>query len=286
MPNSKPNFYTTYNQPITLASTGRRQFHCRFVRAGKILNSQRKPTKYTIKPQALESAAAEGLFNHKAVFIDHAGMWDNPSLKNLAGTTLNATYNTIEQTIEGTIKLSNTPTGKAIADLLDELLEDGEEAPDIGLSLVFYPTWDGNEITAIQHVESVDLVFQPAADGRILQALSAIQESNPIEVITMSETREPYVTQPPEPTIPPIDQSTNPLPNDMEEWRKLQAMYAARQEDMAILAARQVIQTSGLPLAAQQRLLDRKYATAQEVSDAIESERAYLAALTEQNVVN
>lgn len=72
----------------------------------------------------------------------------------------------------------------------------------------------------------------------------------------------------------------------MAEWQKLQATYAARQEDMAILAARQVIQTSGLPLVAQQRLLDRKYASAQEVSDAIESERAYLAALTEGNVVN
>ena len=72
----------------------------------------------------------------------------------------------------------------------------------------------------------------------------------------------------------------------MAEWQKLQATYAARQEDLAIFAARQVIQTSGLPQVSQQRLLDRKYASAKEVEDAIESERSYLAALTEGNVVS
>ena len=73
----------------------------------------------------------------------------------------------------------------------------------------------------------------------------------------------------------------------MAEWQQAAGhLRQRRQEDLAIFAARQVIQTSGLPQVSQQRLLDRKYASAKEVEDAIEVERAYLAALTEGSVVN
>ena len=33
-------------------------------------------------------------------------------------------------------------------------------------------------MTGIHHVESVDLVFEPAADGRVLEALSALAMSD------------------------------------------------------------------------------------------------------------
>jgi hypothetical protein len=272
---------TTFSSQISLAAAGRRQFKARYVRAGKILKADRTPSKYLLRPAALESAVAAGLFDNKAVFIDHAGFFENPSIKNLCGTTQEAAYNAIDQAVEGIIKLSNTLAGKSIAALLDELLEDGSQAPDIGLSLVFYPTWEGNEIAAINHVESVDLVFQPAADGRILKALSAFRTENPMEVITMSEIKEPYQvsSEPTEPVAIPGAASSpvNPADNpNVGEWNSLMATYSARQ----------VILASGLPQVSQERLLEGKYANAGECATAIEKERAYLAALTEQKVVN
>ena len=38
--------------------------------------------------------ASGGLFDNKAVFVDHAGLFDYPSLRNLVGATLQAVYQT------------------------------------------------------------------------------------------------------------------------------------------------------------------------------------------------
>ncbi len=63
--------------------------------------------------------------------------------------------------------------------------------PDVGLSIVFYPQVvdmdeedDLYRIVGIDHVESVDFVFEPAADGRVLQALSSIAVEKTIEKLS------------------------------------------------------------------------------------------------------
>jgi len=126
------------------------------------------------------------MFDGKAVFIDHAGFFDNPSLRDLIGDTRDSVFT--GDSVEGTIEFYNTPDGQVITNLLDELLAQGQHAPDVGLSIVFYPVWDPSphpsdggieggvrRILDIRHVESIDLVFGPAAEGRLLQALSAIK---------------------------------------------------------------------------------------------------------------
>ena len=152
-----------------------KKYRARFVKAGAVLGGNRKPSGITITPEALMSAAPSGLFENKAVFLDHAGFFDYPSLTRLAGSTMNTSYNATEQSIEGEIRLFETPTGDLAEQIISELLGNSGNSPDIGLSIVFYPKWDKEHetIIGINHVESVDLVFQPAADGRILQALSA-----------------------------------------------------------------------------------------------------------------
>ncbi|MFN2177134.1 MAG: hypothetical protein ACK2U3_14405, partial [Anaerolineales bacterium] len=154
----------------------RTRLWCRFVRAGRVRAAGNRQSKITIDAAALSAAAAAGLFNNKAVFVDHAGWFDYPSLTKLAGSTFGSIWNSVEETVEGEIQLNDTETGSLIADLVNEMFQYPEKSPDIGLSIVFYPVWDReaedglSHIVGIDHVESVDFVFEPAADGRVLQA--------------------------------------------------------------------------------------------------------------------
>ena len=153
------------------------------MKAGRVRSSGDTPSNIEITPHALQTACSSALFEDDDVCIDHAALWEYPSLENLVGVTQSATWSEEDESIQGTIKLYTTPAGLSIASLLDELLSE-ETPPDIGLSLVFYPVWDPEEesdlrkIIGISHIESIDLVFQPAADGRILQALSSFHVSS------------------------------------------------------------------------------------------------------------
>jgi hypothetical protein len=184
---------------IGLAAQGlRREYRCRFIRAGQVRATGGMAGDLLIEARALQQAADDGLFDHRAVFIDHAGFFDYPSLRNLAGSTLTASYNPPEASIEGIIRLFATPAGQAAADLLDEILLQEGQGPDVGMSAVLWVELDDHpspaplgaalrQIHAIQHVESVDLVFEPAADGRVLQALSAVDgEASPTTLIPVS----------------------------------------------------------------------------------------------------
>ncbi len=88
---------------------------------------------------ALVSAFTSGLFEGKAVFVDHADFFQHPSLRNLAGVTADIDYDPAEKSILGTIKLYSEAS--PIATLLDEILAEGSSAPDVGLSMVFWPVW-------------------------------------------------------------------------------------------------------------------------------------------------
>jgi hypothetical protein len=292
-----------------LQSTGRREFKARFVRAGRIRGGGNKPANVIIEPAALKAAAEKGMFEGKAVFLDHAGFFQYPSVKNLAGVTLNASWNEADQSVDGTISFYDTAA--QITDLVDELLSDSNP-PDIGLSIVFWPKWaprdndsDPRRIVEVLHVESVDLVFEPAADGRILQALSTYFQNNIYPVPTehlhqqyagnnplnpLSKSVDSYPTQGESFTMtsstqPPVGaqdlrpepapQSVQSVPQSVDSWLPA----------MASIAASQMIASSGLPGASQDRLRSRQYATPADVNTAIDEERAYLAALASANVV-
>jgi len=167
-------------QAAVLSSKKRRTYRCRFVKAGRVRAAGNRESNIEVTSQALSSAWSKGLFDGRAVFIDHAGWFDNPSLTRLVGVTQNSAIGGDE--ITGEIKLYSE--AQAIASLLDELLAEGRDGPDVGLSIVFWPVWgardneeDTRKIVDIRHVESVDLVFEPAADGRILEALSAAAQN-------------------------------------------------------------------------------------------------------------
>lgn len=268
-----------------------KRYFARFVRAGQVIGGNRKPTGITIAPDALLIAAPAGLFENKAVFLDHAGWFDYPSLNNLVGTTSNTTYNATDESIQGEIRLFETPAGNLAEKLVDELLEHPGKVPDIGLSLVFYPKWDKEHetIIGINHVESVDLVFQPAADGRILQALSTFHQQSIHNPRKESETMpETTVTTPVgadgvRPTLHPESVGAQGLRPDPEQNHPvLDAWIGA----VAETATASVIAASNLPPASKERLAQGKYAHPDHLHAAIEAEREYLAKLSQDQVIN
>jgi len=348
--------------PHRLHSVGpHREYKARLVASGRIRASGNRESKIILDPEALQKAAFDGLFNAKAVFADHAGWFDYPSIDNLAGVTLDTLYNEQAKAVEGTIRLYDTPTGQVVASLLDNLLEEPENAPDIGLSMVFYPIWqvdpndDDRHITGISHIESVDLVFEPAADGRILAALSSIYAQrmengvavlprdsegvsaqgletalnspqslpsinaalmeNNVENSTaiLSNNRETVVTEgvnemPPNRTAAPEEEAT-PIEVSDETSQETtpvvsgQVSIPAAQEQVPqpaenppqdsewLNAAREAatnaaLVSSGLPQHSQDRLSSLPFETPQDLQDAIEAERAYLAQLEENSVIN
>jgi hypothetical protein len=239
----------------------RRRYLARLVQAGRTRASGNLPGEIEITAQALETAWERGLFDHKAVFVDHTaararGGFEHPSLRNLVGVTRQTHWNTAEQSVEGVIEMY--AAAQPVCTLLDEILSQGEAAPDVGLSLVFYPRWEDRKVVGVRHVESIDLVFQPAAEGRLLQALSMEH----VEEVNMSESKGTH-----EAGLPELSEA--------ERW----VSSAAR------AGAQALVQASGLPAASQERLLAQEYAAPEAVEDAIRQERQYLARLAQENVV-
>jgi len=179
---------------------GRRVYRARFVRAGRIRTADNRPGHIEIPAEAIQDALDRGLFDALPVGVDHPSLWEGPQIARLAGVTASAGWNGDTESSDGEIRLYDNQHGKAMAALFDQILadqEDGEPTPDVGLSLVFWAQWkprdnsdDPLRLKRFRHIEGIDFVLQPAADGRVLEALSALA--------------------PRKLPIPPID--SNPLP--------------------------------------------------------------------------
>lgn len=256
-----------------------RRYLARFVRAGRVLGSDGQPGTIEVLPAALEAAAGQGLFDNRAVFVDHAGLEQGRSLVSLVGVTRQAHFD--GEAVTGVIELYRTPLAEAISGLIDQLLEQGASAPDVGLSLVFYPQWASGspgipgipggdalrQISAIRKVESLDLVFQPAADGRLLQPLGVdLTQSTSIQC--KGEAME--MENQPQPVQPGVI---------LNEWLSI----------LAEVSLGQLLNNSGLPQASIERLKARLEPSAElepaVVRQEIEAERSYLAELSQGQVV-
>ena len=286
---------------LQLQAAGRRDYSCRLIRAGRIRRADNTPGPYEIPADVIQAAVDAGRFNSRAAFVDHAGWFDGPSLRNLAGITLGATYNAADKAAEATIRLYDNPAGEIVRKLFDQVLSDadaGDPVPDIGLSLVFYPRWKahpdgtlGNAdapliLAEFRHVESVDFVFQPAADGRVreaLTALSALSEA-PNQSVGAAPRRVPAHGRP---------ERTHTMTDEIRT-ATVGAQHAAPQpETLAndwLAASRDatteaIISASGLPRNVQAHLRAQSYETPHDLRAAIELQREILADLHADRVV-
>lgn len=118
------------------------------------------------------------LYNNKPVFIDHAGLFDAPSVRNLAGTIASPGWDMSEKGIRAVLR----PAGPA-ADILLSIRDAAKKDPAImqavGFSSVVNVKLDqkGN-VTKIVRVKSVDVVVDPARGGKFLSAYSGQKGAN------------------------------------------------------------------------------------------------------------
>lgn len=228
-------------------------FEARFVRAGQIRAQGNQVGDIVIPELALIDALDRGLFDGKAVFIDHSLQ---PSLMRLIGTTEGANWNEQEKSIDGRIKLFSI--ANTVGVLINEILEqEPDKRPDVGLSIVFWPTFTNEKnkrvVDSIHHVESIDLVFEPAADGRITNLLSSLEQRSDIE----------------------MEEDKVNVNDNLEDWKTA----AARAATSMLLNA------SDLPAISKERLSLVSYESPEAVKAAIEIEQAYIAKLHENSVI-
>jgi hypothetical protein len=252
----------------------------RLVQAGPTRAAGDRPGRLVVEAAAIRDAVSAGLFDGRPMFIDHAGLGGGASLRDLAAVVLASGWNEAEQAAEATIRLYDTEAGRLAGALLAELMADqasGRPAPDVGISLVFWPTLqagpgDGqSRVVAFRAVESADFVFQPAAGGRVQRALAALSQSGDFPMTHSDPTERPT---PAAPLAQPAGDSGGLLAA-ASPW--LDALRDGGRQ--AMLAA------SGLPEATRRRLLRADYPSPQALAAAIEEARAELAAATELSVV-
>jgi hypothetical protein len=301
------------------AGSGRREYQVRFIRAGRVRAQGNKPSNIEIPAEPIREALAAGKFVGLAVFLDHSGWFDYPSLKNLVGVTVSAEWNEAEQSAEGVVRFYESPAAGIAIDLLDGMLADqaqGLALPDVGLSLVFWPRWmprdndeDARRLAEFKHIESVDWVFEPGADGRVKNALAALSSlSGERGYRTAVEGAQPRPEGEGSPLTPlerrlkssrggeflgGIGMADETEQLNSEETTSQPAAPApaptmdlgAWERAMVKTAAQGMIAASGLPGASRERLAAMVFTSPEEVTAAIEAERSYLAKLQESQVI-
>ncbi|MFN2233875.1 MAG: hypothetical protein ACK2U1_06565 [Anaerolineales bacterium] len=282
------------------SEAGRREYEIRMIKAGRVRAAGNRESNIEIPMEPLQAALNAGMFNNLAVFVDHSGWFEYPKTQRLAATTFDSWQE--EDGIHGKIRLYETPLAEALGDMFDNILADGSDSPDVGFSLVFYPVWaprdnavitddDPMVLKEIKHIESVDFVFEPGADGRLIAQLSAhlvntetLKKTEKIKksklekkimadenVVVENETLQADL--PPGPLLEGKGSKTTP---QVDMW--LNAVQ--RQSSNAILAA------SGLPSHSQERLRNAHYETPEALQAAIDAEREYIASLQADSVVD
>jgi hypothetical protein len=273
------------------ASRGRSEFKARLVTAGRIRNADDSPGPFTIPRETLAGAADGGLFDGLAVFADHPGLFSSPSVKALIGVTYDSYWNAASEGIDATIRFyvdedkhgADGRLAGTIVDTLRMMLEDqgeGLPSPDIGLSIVFWPEWQEEEgergspriLRSFRKVDSADIVFGPAADGRILEALSSRSYGNYQGGNPMTEPRPVNNTA--------VGEMSDELNADPAAEAK---NWSGAMQDSAVPV---ILSNSGLPAISQDKLGRQCWSSPEHLQEAIAAEREYLSRLTEQNVID
>lgn len=195
------------------------------------------------------------LFNAVGMQVDHAsiGTWFYPSLRDTAAVTFGAKWDAALKAITGGSRLYGRDDLSWLRQFLDEILEDqeaGREVPDVGLSAVLFarhewvPVGDEEEgerervTKEIQHVESVDFVFGPGAEGRLREVLSLFNRFSVVGGVTMPDeitTNEESPPNPPQGGASQAQAPPAPSPNPVSDPGQASADTAMLQQRIGVI---------------------------------------------------
>jgi hypothetical protein len=141
------------------------------------------------------------LYDAKPVFIDHAGLMNAPSIRNLAGTLEAPTWNDIEQGIQLKLKPAG-PAADVLLSVRDAAKTNAAIMQAVGFSTVLHVQLDkrGN-VTKIIRVKSVDVVIDPARGGKFLSTLTEDAEPDPDPNFKGHTNPARYTTNPKEASV-------------------------------------------------------------------------------------
>lgn len=110
------------------------------------------------------------MYDSLPVFIDHAGLGNPPSVRNLAGTLQTPSWNEQEQGIQAKLKASG-PAADVLLALREAAKTDTAIMKAVGFSCVVNVQLNKTgAVTKIVRVKSVDVVIDPARGGKFLSA--------------------------------------------------------------------------------------------------------------------
>src|SRR5690606_5774332 len=148
----------------------------RVVRAGRTRPLRGFAQGVMVAPESLREAAARGLFDGAPLFFQHR-LEDGRDLRDMAGVLAAARYDEATEAVLAELHPYSNAAGQELAALIADFRrhrQDGIPAPDVGVSLDAYFIVDREATPPIAarltELRSVDIVFRPAADGRILAA--------------------------------------------------------------------------------------------------------------------
>jgi len=161
------------------SSTGIRAFLASLVTMGFLRSWGGRQSNRYIPKDTLVAAVNDGKFDNLAVFVDHAGLFEYPKVERLVAVTKDSYWDDEDNNVKATIEFYSRPLADAMINIFDGMLEN-ENKPDVGFSLVFWGRYADREeiddplvLAEISHIESADIVFEPASEGaRVLEALS------------------------------------------------------------------------------------------------------------------
>ena len=166
------------------AISTRRQYKITLCHAGFLRAMGGTQSNRYVAADTLKAATDAGKFNELAVFVDHAGFFEYPKVERLVAVINDTVFDEETESVQGTITFYERALADEMVSIFDAMLAE-DNPPDIGFSLVFWGAYGEREepddpliLTKITHVESCDIVFEPALAGsRVLEALSAIENN-------------------------------------------------------------------------------------------------------------
>ena len=144
-----------------------------------------EPNGWVITPAVVAPAVPK--WEGVEVMMDHAGLFDNPSTRNLVGMIRNPTFN--GSIVAGELHVLNLKQSEPAIELLDLILSmkaQGQTPPRVGMSTDMYLSWeertDKRFVTSIDQVSTTDIVVHPAAGGRIDRVIMQDQGGNTMKI--------------------------------------------------------------------------------------------------------
>ena len=126
-------------------------------------------------PEVLQAAVP--LFEGVQCFVDHLPMdsMDGHSVRDVAGLITNPTYDEGSQGIKAILKPFG-PSADLLKETCNEILAQGGIDTKVGFSADLGFNCEGNRVTEIVKIYSVDLVVDPARGGAVLRALNNVRQ--------------------------------------------------------------------------------------------------------------